>query len=269
MVPAEGPNASDLTLTPRIRRAQPSDFSPSSEDADLIALVPPALAEAVCNGTASTALDAAEAGTYRFHKALAAAHTRGFTAAMNSVSTVLVATDDDGESALLIAEPAVRAFGRSETFSGLAQLERLTLVFAAEITTITAHGLSPAGSALLHTADDLYSQAGYALLYGTSSAEEAPYGPKPFRTAGPGSALCLDQAFLGRSIGLAVVAPEPGTLIYYADLQGQAQADWEYPVAADDGLSPAFGVTGAVTGGATNGKGPGAHTRRAPGPAFG
>ncbi len=230
MVPVPGPSAPfPSPLSVRIRKASPDDFARIH---GLSALVPPALAQAIANGTASAALDAAEQGTQCFHEVLATAHARGYTAAVNAVSSVLIATDLKGRQAVLVAQPAVEPFSEPGSFSGPLQLERLTLVFAAEITAITAPESSELGAALLHAAADTYSRAGFAILYGTAAAPARSIAPAPFRTTGAGKALCLDPAFLKHSIGLATVAPPAGTLIYYADLQGQAEAeaDWEYPI---------------------------------------
>jgi hypothetical protein len=177
---------------------------------------------------------------------------------MNAVSSALVATDAEGRHGILVAEPAVKAFRQPGTFSGHSQLEILTLVFAAEITTITVPAPSMMGAALLHAAADLYSRAGFAILYGTAPAHAEPFAPMPFRTTGAGMALCLDPAFLRQCVGLATISPDPGTAIYYADLQGQAQADWEYPMAALERERPT-----------EHSERPGVRTRRTPGLAFG
>ncbi len=256
MDPAAGQTASYPSPLPlSLRRVRTDDFA---RIYGLSTIVPPALAQAVANGTASAALDAAEQGTQHFHEVLASAHARGYSAAVNAVSSVLIATDVRGRHAVLVAEPAVEAFRQPGTFSGHLQLERLTLVFAAQITSITAPESSELGTALLHAAADLYSRAGFAILYGTAAAPAGSLPPAPFRATGAGRALCLDPAFLKNSIGLATVVPAPGTLIYYADLQGQAGADWEYPLNPDENRP--------FTERADE---PDLHIHRAPGVAFG
>ena len=227
--------ASTLALTPtqtlgpvRIRRAVPQDAERYPE---LLGPLPPQLAWALGKGGLSTSLEAAARGRQRFHETLAAAHTRGYNAALSSVSTALIAlAHDDEPLGSLVATPAVRAFRQPHTFRGHTQLERLSLIFAAEVLAMTVPESSRTGAALLHSAADLYSRAGYGVLFGAVSSDvEAPL-PAPFSTIAAGKALCLDPAFLGHSVGLALVRPEPDTRIYYTSLQEEPQTGWEYEV---------------------------------------
>ncbi|WP_138444200.1 hypothetical protein [Sinomonas susongensis] len=210
----------------RVRPAVPQD---ADRHPELLGRLPPQLSWALKEGGLATSLGAAAEGRQKFHEALAAAHARGYNTALSSVSTALVAVTHDGEAlASLVVTPAVRAFRQPSTFDGHSQLERLSLIFAAEVLAMTVPVSSRTGAALLHSAADLYSRAGYGVLFGSVAADvEAPL-PAPFSTVAAGKALCLDQAFLGHSVGLALVRPEPNTRIYYTGLQEEPQAGWEY-----------------------------------------
>lgn len=217
-----------------IRPALPED---AERHPELLGPLPPQLAWALDEGGLSTSLEAAAEGRQKFHESLAAAHARGYNAALSSVSAALIAVAEDDEPlGSLVATPAVRAFRQPYTFNGHSQLERLSLVFAAEIVAMTVPASSRTGAALLHSAADLYSRAGYGVLFGTVWADvEAPL-PAPFSTVGAGKALCLDPAFLGHAVGLALVRPEPNTRIYYACLQEEPQTGWEYELTGDEPL---------------------------------
>ncbi|MCH6470146.1 hypothetical protein [Sinomonas terrae] len=212
----------------RIRRAVPDD---AERYPQVLGPLPPQLAWALDEGGLSTSLDAAAAGPQRFHETLAAAHAKGYNAALSSVSAALIALAPDGEPlGSLVATPAVRAFRQPYTFHGHTQLERLSLIFAAEVLRMTVPESSRTGAALLHSAADLYSRAGYGVLFGAVSSDvEAPL-PAPFSTIAAGKVLCLDPAFLGHSVGLALVHPDPDTRIYYTSLQEEPQTGWEYEV---------------------------------------
>ncbi|WP_334170937.1 hypothetical protein [Sinomonas sp.] len=216
----------------RIRPALPQD---AERHPELLGPLPPQLAWALGEGGLSTSLEAATEGRQKFHEALAAAHARGYNTALSSVSAALVAvTADDEPLGSLIVTPAVRAFRQPDTFTGHSQLERLSLIFAAEILTMTVPESSRTGAALLHSAADLYSRAGYGILFGAVRADvEAPL-PAPFSTVGAGKALCLDPAFLGHAVGLALVRPEPNTRIYYSSLQEEPQTGWEYELTGNE-----------------------------------